>query len=197
MKRWYQLIQQVNKLNRKLQHYILEGDRKEASRFTSLIRRLPQIPQINRKVSGFTLLELSVVLLVLGIIFAGSLMPFGTVMRINQAKEMDEESRTVMDSLYGYAILYGKLPCPSHDENDAVGDCSKLDGYFPYQVLGVSRKFTTLYSVDERFIKKIPALPTMDSEGFPLFPLTFTMISPAGVKRNYSMSFYTLKKRVN
>jgi prepilin-type N-terminal cleavage/methylation domain-containing protein len=68
-----------------------------------------------RYLSGFTLIEIAVVLFIFGLLIAGLLGPLETQLeardRAATIKTMDE----IIESLYGYAITNGRLPCPDTD----------------------------------------------------------------------------------
>ncbi len=94
---------------------------------------------------GFTLVEMAVVLLILGLLMAGLLQPLAN--RMEQARRQDTLTLLddVSDALLGYALVNGRLPCPDVD-GDGVEDtagCQTLDttynaGGLPWSTLGVA-----------------------------------------------------------
>ncbi len=98
------------------------------------------------KQGGFTLIEVAIALVVLGLLVAGLLGPMGT--RVEQAER--ERTRAMLEeikeALYGFAIAHGRLPCPDSDggndgreDFDAGGTCTggTVVGNLPWVVLGV------------------------------------------------------------
>lgn len=75
---------------------------------------------------GFTLIEIAIALVVLGLLIAGLLGPMST--RVEQAER--ERTRAMLEeikeALYGFAIAQGRLPCPDSDgdgQEDPAGGC--------------------------------------------------------------------------
>lgn len=117
-------------------------------------------------VEGFTLLEMAMVLLILGLLLGGFLGPLSVRQEANKRQEADVLLHTIHDSLVGFAITRGYLPCPDIDgdgrEDRNGSQCSGLQeketvrvGQLPYVTLGVGRldpwnnRFT--YAVDTAF----------------------------------------------
>ncbi|CAN5857100.1 hypothetical protein BH20PSE1_BH20PSE1_03300 [soil metagenome] len=73
---------------------------------------------IPRREAGFTLIEIAIALVVLGLLVAGLLGPMST--RVEQAER--ERTRAMLEeikeALYGFAIAQGRLPCPDSDGSD-------------------------------------------------------------------------------
>ena len=98
-----------------------------------------------RRLSGFTLVELAVVIAILGLVLGTFLAPLRAQIdaaRVRQTERMLDEVR---EALIGHAIARGALPCP-----DVVADgidgaappaCAgaALEGILPFQTLGVPR----------------------------------------------------------
>lgn len=64
---------------------------------------------------GFTLLEMAVVLLILGLLVAGLLGPLETQLEARDRRQTLAELERIADALYGYALTHGRLPCPDAD----------------------------------------------------------------------------------
>jgi type II secretory pathway pseudopilin PulG len=95
------------------------------------------------KISGFTLLEIAVVLLIIGLVVGGLLGPLTS--QINQRKVEDTQRLLEQNNsaLLGYASAKGYLPCPATsvtngDEGprNSSGVCSILQGFLPWVTLG-------------------------------------------------------------
>ena len=114
-----------------------------------------------RAARGFTLLELSITLAIMGVIAAAVLVPF--VMQVTQrniaaTEKLLEEAR---EALIGYAIARGRLPCPASATSNGVekfdaagggneinGDCESDFGFLPAVTLGFSTVNSKGYAVD-------------------------------------------------
>ncbi len=100
------------------------------------------------KKNGFTLLELAISLLIVGLLFAGILGPLST--RVEQKERQTTQALLdeIKESLYGFAMVNGRLPCPDtgtdgvEDPVNGVGGCSAATGTgaLPYATLGVSKE---------------------------------------------------------
>lgn len=103
-----------------------------------------------KPISGFTLAELAIVLLIVGLLLAGALLPFAKQVELRRISETQKTLDQIREALIGFAIANGRLPCPataatSGDEsfafggNFANGNCSNFfDGFVPGKLLGVS-----------------------------------------------------------
>lgn len=97
--------------------------------------------------SGFTLIEMAVVLVIVGLLLGGLLVPLSTQMETDRRKETAATLESIREALIGYAVINGSLPCP--DTNDdglpGPGACNTGAnqppnvGGLPYVTLGVSR----------------------------------------------------------
>lgn len=99
--------------------------------------------QLIKRQTGFTLLEVSVTLVVLGILAAGGLMVTSHVSDINRYKLTQETMKEVNEAVQGFYVHMGHLPCPDIDgdgrEDIATTSpftCSATNGYLPHVTLG-------------------------------------------------------------
>ena len=98
---------------------------------------------------GFTLIELAIVLLILGALLAGILIPFTTQVELRRVGETQKTLVEIREALIGFAAANGRLPCPASaasngQENFAAGgntingNCSNFfDGWVPGALLGI------------------------------------------------------------
>ena len=79
----------------------------------------------DRRHKGFTLLELALVILVLGLLIGGLLTPLAT--RIEQKYRSDTSAQLaeIRDTLLGYAMAHGHFPCPDCPDR-ASGNCAAV-----------------------------------------------------------------------
>ncbi len=96
-------------------------------------------------ISGFTLVELAMVLLIIGLLLGGLLMPLATQIEQRDRSFVQQELEEIKKALFGYAVINGRLPCPSFETNPASVDYGKPDnsrcgeeGILPWRVLGVA-----------------------------------------------------------
>ena len=98
---------------------------------------------------GFTLIELAIVLLILGALLAGILIPFTTQVELRRVGETQKTLLEIREALIGFAAANGRLPCPASvatngQESFAAGgdtingNCSNFfDGFVPGARLGI------------------------------------------------------------
>ena len=91
--------------------------------------------------SGFTLIELAVVLFILALILGGLLLPLSTQQEASERRETSNNLREIRENLYGFVLRYYRLPCPDNDddgkEDVTGGDCDDEQGTLPWSDLGV------------------------------------------------------------
>jgi prepilin-type N-terminal cleavage/methylation domain-containing protein len=99
--------------------------------------------------SGFSLLEMTVVLLILGLLMGGLLMPLQAQTEYRKRQQTASALAEIKEALIGFAILNGRLPCPSFVSDPAhiefgvaAVTCprtsARSEGYLPWKTLGVS-----------------------------------------------------------
>ncbi len=70
---------------------------------------------------GFTLIELAVVLVIIGILLSGILGTLGSRIESTRKNETKKQLEDIKMALIGYSFVYKYLPCP--DCADATGNC--------------------------------------------------------------------------
>jgi prepilin-type N-terminal cleavage/methylation domain-containing protein len=126
------------------------------------------------KEQGFTLAELAVVLVVIGLLLGGLMVPLAAQTDIRYRSDTEKTLADIREALIGFAIVNGRLPCPatatiaSGDTNAGVEltigsgatlACSSPSGVLPWATLGVSesdgwgRRFS--YYVDSTFSRGV------------------------------------------
>lgn len=97
---------------------------------------------------GFTLVEMAVVLLILGLLVAGAIGPLETQLEARDRAAALLLLERARDALYGYAATHGRLPCPDTDgdgrpnppfdpANKLTATCAGATGFLPWAELGV------------------------------------------------------------
>jgi len=114
---------------------------------------------------GFTLVEIVVTLMIIGIVMGGILIPMTIQIEHQKFQTTKKRLKTIKKALIVFAINHGYLPCPAPDTNGKEAKrntngriCDiydNSDGYLPWKTLGVdgydawSRPFR--YRVDGYF----------------------------------------------
>lgn len=97
--------------------------------------------------SGFSLVEMCVVLVIMGLMLAGMLLPMQAQLEHRQYQQTRTGLIEIREALMGFAIIHGRLPCPSTvtdplDVNFGVEALScttaTAEGYLPWKTLGVA-----------------------------------------------------------
>lgn len=86
---------------------------------------------------GFSLLEVSIVLLIMGLLLGSVLKPFGSQVQERQRKATVAQLREMREALIGFAAAKHRLPCPLHTVQ-LVADCTLSHGYVPAAQLGLA-----------------------------------------------------------
>lgn len=105
---------------------------------------------MNKPATGFTLIELAIVLAVVGLVIGGLLIPLGMQIEQHKIRETQKALEEIKEALVGYALSHvaadGKpyLPCPDADGDgleDArvTGVCPSFEGRVPRATLGTAR----------------------------------------------------------
>lgn len=95
--------------------------------------------------SGFSLIEMAVVLVVLGLALGGLLMPLSVQLENSARKETTAEMHVIKEAIIGFSMANNRLPCPDTDgdgrENQTVSGsdmvCTRTYGELPHGSLGV------------------------------------------------------------
>lgn len=96
---------------------------------------------------GFSLVEMAVVLVIFGLLIGGLVLPLTGQLDAKRYSETRQELENIKSALIGFAVLYGRLPCPSTVTDPAnanygveITPCTALtaEGYLPWKTLGMS-----------------------------------------------------------
>jgi len=93
---------------------------------------------------GFTLVEMAVVLVILGLLLSALIIPISTQIDQRNYAETRKSLDEIREALIGYGLTRGYLPCPAisalnglEDRNIATGLCNNRVGFLPWVELGV------------------------------------------------------------
>jgi len=105
------------------------------------------------RIRGVTLIELSIVLLIIALLLGSILVPLATQMDQRRLSDAEKQLAQIQDALIGYALSNGYLPCPDKTTaagtgtmNDGqedvktsgtIGECIVQEGNLPWVTLGL------------------------------------------------------------
>lgn len=102
---------------------------------------------LSNKETGFSLLELAIVLMIMALLLGGMLNPLGAALETKRRARAQAELERIREALTGFAMVNGYLPCPSTTnapDADSYGladlTCDNepaAEGYLPWRTLGV------------------------------------------------------------
>ncbi len=92
--------------------------------------------------SGFTLLEVAMVLFIVGIALSVMLSPLGDQRQRLKRAETDQQLADIQEVLLGYLAVNGQLPCPAINSSDGTEQrtsnvCTTQHGFLPAVTLGM------------------------------------------------------------
>ena len=95
-----------------------------------------------RAQKGFTLVELAIVLLIVGLVLGGLVMPLSVQRDHARTRDAREQLGDIEAALLGFALANGHLPCPATPASQgssvvAGGACAVQHGFVPATTLGV------------------------------------------------------------
>lgn len=95
---------------------------------------------------GFTLVEIAIVLVIVGLLISAFLAPLSAQRDLRDYTRTRTDLEQIKEALYGFAIINGRLPCPTTQTNPAdVGYGEEApncvapapEGYLPWKTLGL------------------------------------------------------------
>lgn len=111
-------------------------------------------------ISGFTLIEMAVVLLIVTLLLGGLLVPLSTQIEQRKISETQKLLEDAKEALIGFALANGRLPCPASANSNGQesfaaggsavdGKCSNFfDGFLPAATLGFTPVDSNGYAID-------------------------------------------------
>ena len=109
-----------------------------------------------RRARGFSLAEIAVVMVIVGLLIGGLLAPLSAQMDQRSFTDTQKRIEYANELLLGFAIANGRLPCPASsasngDESPTGGilPCTNnYDGYLPAKALGMQPTDSSGYALD-------------------------------------------------
>ena len=95
------------------------------------------------KQSGFTLVEIAIVLLIVTILLGYTVALFPQQQQLKKYRALNLEMDNVMEAIIGFAQVNGRLPCPALAASAGTEDvqpdgCGQYGGFVPVNTLGLS-----------------------------------------------------------
>lgn len=91
--------------------------------------------------SGFSLLEMSIVLLIMGLLLGSLLQPFGATLVEKKRRQTESQLYLIREAVVGFASANHRLPCPLTGLGSDFGNCAVRHGYVPAAMLGIDGRF--------------------------------------------------------
>lgn len=97
-----------------------------------------------RSKTGFTLVEIAIVLVIVGLMLAGGLSFFSAQVENQKLSEGRAQLAEIKESLLGFVVQRGYFPCPANpaatsmvEDRAANGQCNRAEGTIPGATLGL------------------------------------------------------------
>ena len=93
--------------------------------------------------AGFSLIELAIGLVIIGLIAGSLITPLSSLRELNARKDSQQMLNDLHDALIGYAVNHsGQLPCPATASSNGqaavlLGACTQEHGFVPAVSLGI------------------------------------------------------------
>ncbi len=92
---------------------------------------------------GFSLVELSIVLLIMGLLLGGLAMPLAVQRENARIKDGQTQLQSILSAVEGFAIVNGYLPCPATPASNGYADasgggCIEQHGFVPATTLNLN-----------------------------------------------------------
>ena len=122
---------------------------------------------------GFTLTELAIVLVIVGLLIGGMLVPLSTQRDLQNTNETKKQLAEIKEALLGFAVVNGRLPCPAAPGTAGVeapaggGSCSNSwNGFLPAATLSIGPTDAQGYAIDAWNNRIRYAVTTSDGNAF-------------------------------
>lgn len=107
------------------------------------------MPTVKQKDSGFTLVEMAIVLMIVGLLLGGLIPTLSAQMESQRINETRKSLAEIQEALVGFALTNGRLPCPANPAiatgqagagTERTPPCtgSNSAGVLPWTTLGVN-----------------------------------------------------------
>lgn len=94
----------------------------------------------NKYTKGFSLIEVAIVMLILGFVLGGLMVPMSAQRENNNIKQARQEIKIIQEAIYGFAIASARMPCTAQP-GSSNENCPSLTGFVPAGDLGIEGRF--------------------------------------------------------
>lgn len=127
--------------------------------------------------NGFTLIEMSIVLIVISLILGGVLKTVSIQREQLKRDEARQQLELIREALIGFTLTNGRLPCPDTGidglEDVTIPDCTNDEGFIPFAEIGAGQQDAW----GNRFRYRVTGTSGVGGAGIVSF--TDTVIAPA------------------
>jgi len=94
--------------------------------------------------SGFTLVEIAIVLLIIGVLLGYTVALFPVQQDLKKYREVEQEMDQIIGAIVGFAQVNGRLPCPAiptsagAEDDGGTPNCNNYGGFVPVNALGLT-----------------------------------------------------------
>ena len=94
--------------------------------------------------SGFTLVEIAIVLLIVAILLGYTVALFPKQQELKKYRAVEQEMDQIIGAIVGFAQVNGRLPCPAipnsagNEDGGGGADCNNYGGFVPVNTLGLT-----------------------------------------------------------
>lgn len=99
--------------------------------------RRVNMSSVKHRARGVTLVELSIVLIILGILMQAAVAPLAGARQLQRSRMVANDLETIKKAVLSHLLLYGALPCPLHSRA-SHDDCSQTTGELSAVGLGLN-----------------------------------------------------------
>jgi prepilin-type N-terminal cleavage/methylation domain-containing protein len=107
--------------------------------------------KIGKTQNGFTLIEITIVLVIVSILLGYAVALFPVQQELKQYRHVESEMNLIVEELIAFAQVNGRLPCPDtsnggsaidgQEDRTGVNDCNAFFGFLPAETLGINGKY--------------------------------------------------------
>lgn len=142
--------------------------------FLSSAKSISRVPQ-----QGFSLIEMAIVLVILGMLLGGLMVPLSSQREVSQRQATERQLQEIRNALIGFAQINNRLPCPAQINTNGVearvlaginrGNCTFPNGVIPFMDIGIQGTIINQNLVD---VWQQPILYRLTSVAGPIPPGT-------------------------